>query len=149
MKKLTLIASAAFLFSCSSEPKDKVAESIKDYMNKNLNDAKSYEAVETSKPDSFYYSYFQTSEGQVAKVEISTYVESNANPDDLLYEVFQDEKKKRDSILDIERKSYRWYGWKVFHKYRAKNKFGAMVLQSDSFYLDKNFNVVNKDTIKL
>lgn len=149
MPKLTLLFAVLLLASCSAKPENKVSDEIRSYMQKNLNDFDSYQPVETSNPQSLDYSFKDTYEGKVSEAMLSTLPETSGKPDptDLLASLTEDDKRMRDSLSDLLNKSRHFYGWQVFHKYRAKNSFGATILKQDTFYFDKQYNLVLKDTI--
>lgn len=145
MRNFLIFLFCTVLFSCASKSDDKVEASIKSYMKQNMNDFNSYEPVETSKPDSFYLFYNQTAAGRAewAKVDNHDPTDLLATPDSAITP------DSLDRLTEKTIKSKTFYGWKVFHKYRAKNAVGATILSQDTFYFDRNFQLVNKDTIRL
>lgn len=149
MKKLInlvlLVVFSTIIVSCTS-PEKKAQKAIKDYLQANLNDAKSYESVEFGKliTDSteFYAPLYDYA------IEESAY-----KSDSLLYDEFHDnsdkakmlesenqlnEKKKEFEKAKANFKSELIY--KMSHKYRAKNKLGAVILEENTFIIDKDFN---------
>jgi len=157
MKKiiyLSLVISVFTLVSCNSNEK-KAKKLIKDYLSKNLNDASSYEPVEFSKLDSTFSSFYFSSEGQ--KLTEKEEFAHNRAFDLSIEDVLEENPKIQDSIRiykQIEETSKKAYeekeltyvgefnGWKMTHKYRAKNGLGAMILGTTNYTFDKELTVV-------
>ncbi|MEI6695532.1 MAG: hypothetical protein WCO13_05645 [Bacteroidota bacterium] len=153
MKKIILlIALSAIIISCSESSDKKAQRAIKDYLQKNLNDAKSYESVDFGKlisdstkfDDDLYNSGIKFSESNFEFFS-SVYNESQ-NPDDKIRMTEAEkeviEKKKEYEQAKSNFKSELIY--KMTHKYRAKNKFGAIVLEETLFVIDKDFKKAKK-----
>jgi disulfide oxidoreductase YuzD len=159
MRKLLFFVVLSFIcVSCSKTPEQKAKQAVKDYLQKNLNDAKSYESVEFGKVDSVFSSFDESKEGVELKlkedvlskrvVELSNRIdvaENNSELKKIIEENKELTQKRKDLVDTIFYKSIKYKGtfsgYKINHKYRAKNKMGAMVLTEDCFILDKNFAV--------
>jgi hypothetical protein len=151
MKKsiLFFVFLSAIFASCSKTPEQKAQQSVKDYLQKNLNDAKSYESVEFSNFRSDSTSYYDT-----AKDDVFDSIRSKYESDSLFRDINVDyqntfiETKKRYEAAEIQHNSNvskfkpEFKGYIINHKYRAKNKMGAVVLDENCFIMDKNFVVI-------
>ena len=161
MKKsiLFFVFLSAIFASCSKTPEQKAQQSVKDYLQKNLNDAKSYESVNFGKVDSVFSSFDESKEGIELKlkenmlservVELSNRIdvaESTSELNKIIEENKELTQKRKDLVDTIFNKSIKYKGtlcgYKINHKYRAKNKMGAVVLDENCFIMDKNFVVI-------
>ncbi len=142
MRTFLLIISCALLVSsCTQSPERKAQATLQKFMLENSFEPSSYSPVET-KVDSFFVDYLETSRGKTLKADIETLRAERT-------EVAQIIELTRQ--LDEERKTYRpmFYGWRVLHKYRARNGYGAIVLTEREFFLDPSFEIMDLDTISL
>lgn len=157
MKKiiyLSLGITVFALFSCNSNEK-KAQKLIKDYLSKNLNDASSYESVEFSKLDSTFSNFYFSTEGQelTEKQEFAHNRAFELSIEDVLEEnpIIQDSikiyrKTEEDCKKAYEEKELAYIGefngWKMTHKYRAKNGLGATILGTTVFTFNKELTEV-------
>lgn len=146
MKKLLLLSAIIFAAACSSPQKD--AESlIKKFMKENLNDPKSYEIVEFTEIDSLWTntdrlsSDFEFEAGSMERnhqhmldmFEITNdrqYLDSAKIIMDKWDLAIKDIKK---TIAEFEPE---FKGFRVYHKYRAKNAMGATTLSIMELHLN-------------
>ncbi|EKT3963847.1 hypothetical protein JE952_002011 [Flavobacterium psychrophilum] len=171
MKKILLGLALITLTSCSNESKMK--SGIKDYLDKNAKDPKSYELVELTNVESLIL-------GDVAKKVVSEYnmkiqddkkgLEVSKNN---LKEALKFKDKYKDNVFDediastkniikeaelgilsnnkeIERyskviNSKNVIGYKAHHKYRLKNGFGALDLTENDVLFDEDYKIINFD----
>jgi len=158
---LSLISLTLIFASCSSN-ENKAQKLIKQYLSENLNDASSYESVEFSGLDSLFSSYMSTPEGEelwkkggmigtfherASELEIELITEKK--PETIaIYEdsikIYKQLATEYETKYNENEKAYKgnFTGWQMTHKYRAKNKLGATVLESTLFNLDKEFTKV-------
>lgn len=123
------------MFACTTQsnltPQQKAEGSVKDYLNKNLNDPHSYESVQFGTLDSI-------------KVDTAALhnlrIDESQVKDGLLASLY--DPHEFDSLAKRVADSVHQLGqWQIEHSYRAKNGFGALMLTKDVFYLDSNLNV--------
>jgi len=150
MKKLMLfIVIASFCFSCAQNPQKKAEEGVKNYLKENLNDWDSYENVSFSNfvvinpnaevkdsiPDSLNI-----------EVEIDTTSISLETTDEELDRKSKELDDKLNKLLElnkiIAKRTEQQTAYSITHKYRAKNKLGAIILDEQKYILDKNFKVI-------
>ncbi len=174
MKKIILILSISIaLISCAKDNKynllslfapsteNKMETAIKDYIDKNSDDPKSYESVELKVLDTITI-------GQVAKeivVDINT---KNKEVEDRLrhlnkfhetdngfngFFINMNKGLIKNCKLQIKRLNEQDIKYKTFlnskealysvsHKYRLKNPFGALYLKNSYFIFDKDFHII-------
>lgn len=165
------LLSAILFFSCSTSPQEKAEAAIKEYLSKNLNDAKSYESVEFGKLDSVFTScedlqdYKDTmalhKEAEVFIPQSKEKIKSLIDENKALSSTFEfkesiskmkaiiREMEIRDSMavayLENIKHNFKpeFVGFDLVHKYRAKNAMGALILKTDTFKFDKNLIVTN------
>lgn len=141
-----LFAIVGFLFSLTacSNPERVAQKLIKDYLKENLKDPSSYSPAEFGHLDSLYTTFdsqvfedsFRHSKGEydVAMFE-----------DDFKASGLALEKMKQIQVeWEKAEKEFhpQFCGWKMSHKYRAKNGFGALDISTDVFYFDKELTKV-------
>jgi hypothetical protein len=159
MKKIIsiFIVLTVIISSCSISPEKKAQKAIKDYLQKNLNDAKSYESVEFSLLCKDETTIKNTKFGkELDNLEFDCYADSLGMIDSkkekdyqmlTFYKTkFKNDKLKYSNTLDQYRDSIKnfkseFVGYLMTHKYRAKNKMGGYILESALFIMDKNFNI--------
>ncbi len=153
---LCLLSLVVILSSCSKSPEQKAKDLIKEEMKKSMNDFSSYEPVEYGKLDSAitpidtfgdsisYNSALQTMEN--AKKEMIEFADTKSIAAD--YQNKYDKgKKESDSlkiVIDKKIKEYKpvFKGWVMVHKFRGKNKLGALVLNSIIYEFDKEITKI-------
>jgi hypothetical protein len=128
MKNRILIITAillVFTSSCSKTDEEKAKNSVKNYLENNLNDASSYESVVFEKfkkiPDINF--------SQVKKQVENKYTK----------EILQNRFKEFNNVSNLKESDLHY---EILHKYRANNSLGAKILEESYFILDKNFNVL-------
>lgn len=153
--KIDYLLLVVVLISCNNlTPTQRAEKTIKEHLANELNDAASYEPVET-KLDSFYAGYFKSAEGKKLWKEFRDADSSSVdmlsnNYKPMTIEEIAVQKKRIDTInARAERFHKVFYGWQAQHKYRAKNALGALVLSFDTFYLNRQFQIMDPDTITI
>ncbi|MCC8409896.1 hypothetical protein LJ707_13240 [Mucilaginibacter sp. UR6-1] len=158
MKKTLLIASAALLLlsSCGDKKaslEETAKKNIAIYLNQHLNDSTSYQPASfgtlDSLTDSFYddpnYKKIDDQISDISSEKISD-MEKNYNAYSKKEAAgFYDKKKAAlEAEQDIIAKNYKekFIGYRMEHKYRAKNGFGALMQNETVFVLDSLGNVV-------
>jgi hypothetical protein len=148
MKKLMLFfVIASLCFSCGQSPQKKAEEGVKNYLKENLNDWDSYENVSFSNfvvinPNA----EIKDSIPDSLNIEVDT---TSINPDMSLEDMeksfakhneFLRKSKQLEALIEkrIEQKT----AYSITHKYRAKNKLGAIILDEQTYILDKYFKVI-------
>lgn len=157
MKKLVYLSIVGFaLIFVACNVNDKKAEKlIKDYLSKNLNDASSYEPVEFSELDSTFSNFYFSPEGQeliekqdfahnrAFELKMEDILEENPEIQDSIriYNQIEEESKR---LYEQKEKNYKgeFNGWKMSHKYRAKNGFGATILGVTKFTFNKEITEI-------
>jgi hypothetical protein len=121
-KAMLLFLICSLLYSCNDD-NQKIKDSIKDEMNKTLKDFSSYEVVEIKILDTIY-----VKEDLMEAKKLLKYLPK--------YGKYEAESTRLNNLKlndkDISR-------FRILHKYRAKNGFGAYGLSEDIISLDKNF----------
>nr|DAT61922.1 MAG TPA: hypothetical protein [Caudoviricetes sp.] len=173
MKKLLfsifLIMTSLGSFAQNKSTEDVAKGLIKEYFRENMNDFESYSPVSFSAIDSLFTSisdnefimnlYIETKKAQedagLRNVDItydisSTLAEMEENEDNYkpgviakwkLYQI------KQKMLLEcIENFTPVFKGWKIAHKYRAKNEFNAVIIHNEEFQFDKELNNLIKIT---
>ncbi len=151
MKKILLIAICILISACTftKEQKRKAHKLIKDYLNKHLNDAHSYESVEFGKMDTVKSNFTQSPEYDLIEdslTSVQTKIsEANLN---LEYPDLYNSKRERSLIKKLTKDSTfymakkdsleknfneKQIGWYITHTYRAKNGFGALGIHESGF----------------
>jgi hypothetical protein len=160
MKKISLsIVLSLTLLSCTS-PEQK---SINTYVEENFKDPKSYELISLKCIDTI-----TVTENKIYNLELKTErnLKVNRARMDLVEELFLDFDNNKERFHDltwenvkaqkeidkdnkeIEKleklpKDKKLYGYLFEHKYRAKNGFNALDLQTDLVNMDLNYKVIN------
>lgn len=163
MKKVIFALCLLFaIVSCSNENKLKSNESkmksgIKDYFEKNANDPKSYEFVDLKITDTLTLGEVANQNIEVIDKSIKDNIEflkdrkkfeaEYPNPDAKMdfasYEEIIKYDKKSKELFEKFSNSTEIVLYKVSHKYRLKNEFGAIILLTNDFVFDKDFIVVD------
>lgn len=144
---MLFIVIASFCFSCAQNPQKKAEEGVKNYLKENLNDWDSYENVSFSNfvvinPNAEVKDSIPDS----LNIEVDT---TSINPDMTLEDMeksfakhneFLRKSKQLEALIEkrIEQKT----AYSITHKYRAKNKLSAIILDEQTYILDKNFKVI-------
>ncbi|QEC77898.1 hypothetical protein [Mucilaginibacter ginsenosidivorax] len=159
MKKILFIFLIWSFTSCSLSDQSQAENLVKDYLNKNLNDPDSYEPVsfgalkanfdtyENSNTEGKKLSTKRTDQDSIANIyesKIDSINNGYISGKKLLEKYTSLAKKHRhnaDSIKQIiDTKSADYHGpllgYSITHTFRAKNAFGALVLQTKDFMLD-------------
>lgn len=165
MKKLiTALILTTALAGCIRSKQQKAEALVKKYLDSSLNDPHSYESVKFGKLDTFNtrlqdnYNYKITIK-LIAQIQDEFDEWKLKNPDfdgisdlgdsrakylikmnDFYSNQSIAEMKVRDSISMAFKPSFG--GWAIDHTYRAKNGFGALGLQTDTFVLDSGLTKV-------
>ena len=153
MKKLILIPTILFqLFSCQQQLKSKddiAKELIHTYLNKNLDDPKSYESIDFGALQKKYEPY---SESLIKMNNAISEAEAIANL--MQAEAYEDKsgKRKYDSTITALtnkniKDSIEWtknipWCYEVGHSYRTKNKAGALEKFTKTFSIDTTITEV-------
>lgn len=157
-KVIVSLGILTILISCNKNPDNKVKENIEKYMADKMDDPKSYESVKTSILDSLFSPYEESEKALQLKSEdndlYAKYIELG-NKIDQTENISELDKIKIESNKITERRNQiihenlenslkfkgTFVGYKVNHIFRGKNKFGALILDSCSVVLDKNFEI--------
>ena len=161
MKKYILPIMATMLMaSCASEPtnEERAQKLITDYILANANDPKSYEAVSFGTLDSTFSSYYASDRFK----ELDS-IRENLEKRKIVYEMFLNWSNKGNKYLDSiefcldkqieinnkmtsEAENYKGehFGWKMSHRYRAANGFGAITLGTTVFHFNKELTEITK-----
>ncbi|NGM63514.1 hypothetical protein G5B30_16515 [Sphingobacterium sp. SGG-5] len=154
MKRLMpLFIIVFFLFSCSQSNESKAQKAVKKYLKENMNDPKSYEDVKWSSVDTVFAPYKGTEKSLVQLYKMDSLISELKKLSILMvtnYDKYKTYYKSTDSILNQHRKEYQldsanykeYIGYTITHIFRAKNGFGATVLNKNTFTLDKDLKEV-------
>lgn len=121
MKYLFTLFLAVSLISCSQETKQELTKQqkaelkIKDWLFKNLNDTTGYQSVEFDSIQNDSTSFIDTS----IVPEVSDKLRREFKPE--------------------------FTGFKINHKFRAKNAIGATIINNYTFHLDTALNIESVD----
>jgi hypothetical protein len=140
-----------FLVSCSEQeqtPEQKAAATLKDHLaNKTGSD---YQAVQT-RLDSFYATYISTAEGSKLQNEYNSVHAENKDiysPNALF--LTHRETALQDTIkARTARFGQKFCGWKAIHSYKFKNEQGVATEATDTFLLNKDYQLMSTDTLSL
>lgn len=157
MKKIIYLSFLVFvltLVGCNSI-ENKAQKLIKDYLSKNLNDASSYESIEFSALDSTFSNFYFSPEGKelLEKQDFANKRAFELTMTDILEEnvLIQDSIRIYKQIEESCKNEYEekaltyvgdFNGWKMSHKYRAKNALGATIISTTKFTFDKDLSEV-------
>ena len=160
MKKILIITLIAFVIGCKNEPtrQQLVEQSIKTYILENIDNPDKYEPISFDPIDTLYTSYyddFTYREYESAKDNF----ERNKN----FYEQYKGDKfmgtfyrkemlesekeyKSLEAAADSIKKNFMPEIDYIIcrHTYRAENKFGAIVKETELFYLDPDNLIVKR-----
>lgn len=162
MKKILYIAATALLLGACAKPaptnEEKAQKLINEFIMANANDPKSYEAVSFGTLDSTFSSYYASDRYK----ELDS-IRENLEKRKIVYEMFLNASKKGNKYLDSiefcldkqidinnkmtsEAENYKGehFGWKMSHRYRAANGFGAITLGTTIFYFDKELTEITR-----
>lgn len=130
MKTLYILIASFALVGCQKSNEDIAKSLINDYIKASANDPESYEPVEFDKLDTLKTFYAYSKE----------YLENKEKYDDK-FRNYEDYNTIRDSL----KKAFvpEFTGFMMRHKFRAKNGFGAKILNSKVFYFDKELSKVD------
>jgi hypothetical protein len=111
-------------------------------MEGNVNDPSSYEPVafgkvdSTTEADKYNIQQMNPVDSLQAELGIDLMLKTPEDSVAILnrYKPLLDSAKKRMGAFT---------GYRLYHRYRSKNKLGALVLEEGSFYLDSSFQVTN------
>lgn len=168
-KTLAIMVIALAMFSCSKSPEQIAQQLIKESLLELMDDPKSYEPVEFGTLDSTFttlddYQPFNDAYDKYmdCKAAAETY-ESTAstakwNEDyegqikflKLANEMYDKAETYRQQALD-SKKTFKpqFNGWKMTHKFRCKNAFGAVMLNEIDLYFDKELTqIIGRGEIK-
>ena len=169
MKKIFIILTTLFLFSCNN-PESKMRTEIKKYLDKNSKDSKTYEFVELIIKDTVI-------EGELAKIMFERYqslfdrnlislktenlrIEELKSKkikyktktfDELISEVKQytnkTENQNKEYLIEIEKNkkvlgSKKVLGYNVSHKFKMNDEFGTFGLSKVFIQFDKDYNLL-------
>lgn len=159
MKKIILSCTVLLtLLSCSKSPEAQAEENIKNYITQKLDDPKSYESVSFGKLDNYTaelkddpeFIKLYTEFDKASKLEVDAYAQTLENTDNerivqLSSEIYKSRQDSAKIALDAVQKYKANYKpgemFKMSHKFRAKNKMGALVLDSCQAILNKDLSV--------
>jgi hypothetical protein len=157
MKKLfylSMVSLVLTLVSCNSNEK-KAQKLIKEYLSKNLNDVASYESVEFSKLDSTVSLFYFSSEGEeltkkqdaannrAFELGIEDVLEENPSIQDSI-KIYKQIEEECKIMYEKKEKEFKgeFNGWRMSHKYRAKNGLGATILNTTDFRFNKELTEI-------
>lgn len=144
MEKKILVILAITILSCNSK-QSQIEDSIKAVVNSTFDDPKSYELIEARTLDTTGLNKELKHQQLVVKscksiILNCNFMIQNGNIED----VIKAGKKKKENIKELqvsESKIKELQGFKlgktlkVSHKYRVKNKDGALILETDTIYI--------------
>lgn len=145
MKKLILIC-LAFAFVACGSPEKTAQKLITGYLKENLKDPDSYQPAEFGKLDSAYTSFDDQAKVFSARFDA-------AKAESKLRISQKDLPAMQASIANMKQLMEEWEkaegdfkpefaGWKMQHKYRAKNGYGATDISVDTFCFDEGMTKV-------
>lgn len=146
MKKYLIIMVAAIAFCACGSPEKKAQKLIKGYLEENLKDPSSYDPAKFGELDSLFSTFELKNEEFSAKHDML-----KAKFD---MELALDDFKATDITLkEMNANIEAWkaaeaafqpqfIGWKMSHRYRAKNGYGALDIADRTFQFDKELTKV-------
>jgi hypothetical protein len=164
MKKLVLAVSASIiLFSCSKSLDKQAQSNIAEYLKTNMDDPSSYESIEFGKLDTLHSSFSDTKEGIKLNMEEDKLKQQSDDlsnkldlPDltmkdlksiDSENEKITNRRKEINNILMDKVLTYKGEvnGYSMTHKFRGKNKLGAIILNEMRFNFDKKMVITGAE----
>lgn len=152
---LSMVGLALTFVGCNNSNEKKAQKLIKEYLSKNLNDDSSYESVEFSKLDSTFSVFYFSPEGEKLRekqdfaherafdLSINDILETNPKIQDSI-KIYKQIEEETEKIYNEKEQNYKgdFIGWKMTHKYRAKNGLGATVLGTTNFTFNKELTEI-------
>ena len=146
MKKILIALFAASLCACTSSPEKKAQKLITEYLKENLKDPSSYEAMEFSKLDSSFTTF-----SDQAKVFSARFDSEKAEYEAAM--MIDNLQAAKEALQKMEKTQAEWEeaedafkpkfnGWKMSHKYRAKNGFGALDIGNEVFKINPEVTMI-------
>lgn len=167
MKAFFAILTVILLLSCSFTQEQKARKLIRKYISENVDDIKSYEKVSTSDIDSFFTSYHNQQEYlyfmNMADAElhesnavkalaesVRPFASSNISAGrklDKYASLMMEHSKAARAYLDsamVFEKNYvpEYVGPSIIHKFRSKDRNGAITLKSMLFIFDNDITEI-------
>lgn len=160
MKKILLFIVMAMFVGCAPTPEKMARALIKDYIEKNLDDPSTYEAVEFGELDSIIYPWAEyaaslqngidryTAEIEDCKKSIAKY---KSMPFDMsqfipryqkLIDEYQSVINDYNEKLEKEDEWVEFEGFKITHTFRATNAFGAKILNKYIFTISPDLTTI-------
>lgn len=144
MKKILFLTLAITILSCNSK-QSQIEDKIKTIVNTTFDDPKSYELIDTKILDTIGLNKDLKRQLLVVKscksiIGNCNFMIQNGNIDD----VIKAGKDKKENLKDLEVAENKikelqdfklGKTLKVSHRYRAKNKAGALILETDTIYI--------------
>jgi hypothetical protein len=147
MKKLILLSLITSLFfACNTSDEEKAKNLVKEYLNKNLNDPKSYEEVSWGKLDSSFITFDEMYAIELARSKrLAEDAKSELETGDI--NLGNEYKRSYDSlnlVLENLQKEFKpkFNSLMIHHTYRGKNALGAVVIQEKTFYISDDLSKV-------
>ena len=146
MKKYLALTVVAIVLCACSSPEKRAQKLIKDYLMENLKDPSSYDPAKFGGLDSLYSSFELKDEEFTAihdKLKARFDLELACND----FKATDATLKEMDANIEAwnEAKAAfqpRFIGWKMNHRYRAKNGFGALDIHEQTFQFDKELTEI-------
>ncbi len=149
--KICILFTLVFLVSCTETEKtsqQKAETTLKDHLSTTVGN--DYQPIQT-RLDSFYAVYTVTKEGSKLLNEYNAVHAENKDiysPNALFLA------NREMSLLDTinartKRYGQKFYGWKAIHSYRYKDEKGILTESVDTFLLNRDYQLMQADTISL
>ncbi len=140
IRLLAIIASALVILSACNSEQNKAEKAVKQYLQRNLQDPKSYEPVSFSDVKKVQRSYKETMDYALwmrsykdAKEEFDLYINYDVDKAEITLKFM----KQYDSIMQAREAVFiPVTEYMIKHKYRAKNALGGTVTTESVYYLD-------------
>lgn len=164
---VTVVAIAVAVFYYT-RPQQRAERAIKSYLKENLNDPSKLEIVKFKKIDTLWYRIECNNdmyiEYKLTKCKIDLLkddIEENQDSTEKVkgltdsLQFYQNKLNKKKEIYQKATSEWKTYlektreiaGWKLKIRFRAANGFGGVMLQDTSFVMDKNYHIVDKNTL--
>ena len=167
MKSIFYLVLILFTASCQSNT-DKAQKLIKDNLYKTLHDFTSYEPIEFSQLDSVYSTIESTGAPQLLKeanaladsaqklLKASRIFEESRKEYHFCDSMFLVTTRSADSLLEISNRIITkadsislnfvpiFCGYRMTHRFRAKNSEGNFILTDNEYFIDKNITTALK-----